>query len=101
MLPSAKDIVVAAAAFLVTGGLVAAALQSFADGGHPVDAQAVVPNEKPQIVAAARPSGAGRVHAFQDDRGRWCEYRKVMVYDPHHDERYYIDEKVCLGDTVQ
>ncbi|MEM9223213.1 MAG: hypothetical protein AAGB11_12535 [Pseudomonadota bacterium] len=33
------------------------------------------------------------------DRGRWCEYRKVKVYDAYHKETYFIDQEVCLGAT--
>lgn len=35
------------------------------------------------------------------DRGVWCTYKKVEVYDKFHDERYFIDKKICLGTIVQ
>lgn len=31
------------------------------------------------------------------DRGVWCAFKKVPVYDRFHDETYFIDKKVCLG----
>lgn len=31
------------------------------------------------------------------DRGVWCTYKKVNIYDKYHHENYLIDRKVCLG----
>lgn len=39
------------------------------------------------------PLGAGQ----EFDRGVWCTFKQVQVYDKYHDETYYIDRKVCLG----
>ena len=35
------------------------------------------------------------------DRGVWCTYKKVKIYDKFHDETYFVDKKVCLGTIVQ
>ncbi|GAB5374829.1 MAG: hypothetical protein AcusKO_12910 [Acuticoccus sp.] len=35
------------------------------------------------------------------DRGVWCTYKKIKVYDKFHDETFFIDKKVCLGTIVQ
>lgn len=34
------------------------------------------------------------------DRGRWCKYKKVQVYDKFHKETFYVDQKVCLGSII-
>lgn len=35
------------------------------------------------------------------DRGVWCTYKKVEIYDKFHKETYFVDKKVCLGTIVQ
>lgn len=35
------------------------------------------------------------------DRGVWCTYKKVKIYDKFHNETYFVDKKVCLGTIVQ
>ncbi|MEM7696572.1 MAG: hypothetical protein AAF318_19165 [Pseudomonadota bacterium] len=30
------------------------------------------------------------------DNGRWCTVRQRAVFDPFHNERYTVDETVCL-----
>jgi len=78
----------AAFAIVIGAGIAVAAFGS--DGG------AEMQGERPRLFAAGATGGD-----FNFDRGRWCEYKKVEVYDPFHKESFLVDRKVCLNDIVQ
>lgn len=51
----------------------------------------------PEHYPVLRHAQTENVRGGQFDRGVWCTYKKVVVYDKYHDENYFIDKKICLG----
>ncbi len=55
----------------------------------------------PELYPVIRHAQTDNVRDGQFDRGVWCAYKKVAVYDKYHDENYFIDKKVCLGTVAR
>lgn len=69
-----------------------------------VDPAATPPATKTDLLTS-RVHGSGPIYPLRDeqtfDRGVWCTYKKVEIYDKFHKETYFVDKKVCLGTIVQ
>ena len=94
----------------MTGGIAAVALAAPL-GGTPQTFQrsatvlslAEMPtdSELPVSKTTLRRREGFNARRLETDGGRWCEYKKIKVYDKYHDESYFIDRKVCLTTVIQ